>query len=253
MIAVYNIFNTERTISESLLSVLPHVEKVIAVDGAYKRFPHKNKNGASSDSTKRIFRRLCGSKLVWVNCRKPMSQVAKKNIVLKHVPNGKWFLRLAGDEVIKPRSHHFGIGVWRHSRGNVGEELRKAVRLAELGNFTNIGISIKNFSPVWKGYKVRKIAGHAYVDLAPPIPKRRWNSLKWRENFGIGNRLVRKQRGLHFKGHHSTMFVRDKLMAVQMMLTNVLIINMHHKVGWERWHQKIEYKRKRYEAGDFEG
>ncbi|GAI85435.1 unnamed protein product, partial [marine sediment metagenome] len=30
-------------------------------------------------------------------------------------------------------------------------------------------------------------------------------------------------------------------------------INMPHKIGRERWHQKLAYKRERYEMKDFEG
>lgn len=234
MIVVYNVFNTEKTIRESLLSVLPYVRKVIAVDGAYKRFPHKKRSGASTDDTKKIFRRLCRSKLVWVSQRKPKSQVAKKNVLLKYIPLGKWFLRIAGDEVIT---------------GSVTE----AFKFAESSNFTNIGIPIKNYYPIWEGYEVRKMGGHAYVDLNSPIPKDEWSRIKWNHHLGVGNRIVKRLKGLHFKGHHSTMFVGKKLMRVQTTLKNVLITNMPHKTGWERWHQKIEYKRKRYLDLDFEG
>ena len=234
MIAVYNVFNTAKTIRESLLSVLPFVTKVIAIDGAYKRFPHKKWSGASTDGTKKIFRKLCGSKLIWINSRRPKSQVAKKNCLFKRIPVGTWFFRIAGDEVVT---------------GNVGE----AFWIAESSHYRNIGVPIKNFHPIWKGYKVKYIQGHAYVELDPPIPQDRWNTIQWKPYYGEANRIVKKQRGLHFKNHHSQMYVRKTLMRRQYRLDNILITNQPHKVGWKRWHQKIEYKKKRYLEQDFEG
>ena len=237
MIVVYNVYNSATTIRESLLGVLPYVEKVIAIDGAYIRFPHKLKSGASTDATKAIFHELCGSKLTWIDQEKTMSQVAKKNKLLRNIPNGKWFFRIAGDEI---------------ATGNI----KDAFNFAESSNYRNIGVPIKNFHPIWRGYKVLKgteTGFHAYVVLNPPIPKEGWNKLKWKPYFGVGNRLVLKQKGLRFKGHHSTMFRDGKPMRIQVKVKDVLITNQQQKVGWERWHTKIEYKKRRYEARDYEG
>ena len=235
MIMVYNTFNNEDTIRDSLLSVLSYVDRVIVLDGAYRRFPHENRSGASNDTTQKICRQLCKSKLTWVGCRRPWrNQVAKKTALLKLIPNGKWFLRIAADEVLKGK-------------------IAKAFRFAKQSNLTNIGVRLVNYHPVWKGYKVHSISGHAYVKLDPPIPREVWSSLNWTRYEGVANRIVRKQRGLHFQGHHSRMYLSSKLMRIQTTMQNVWIINLPFKVGWKRWHQKIEYKRKRYEAGDFEG
>lgn len=237
MIVAYNVYNNAATIRESLLSVLPYVEKVIAVDGAYIRFPHKLKSGASTDETKKIFHELCGPKLTWIAQKKPMSQVAKKNMLLRNIPNGEWFFRLAGDEIVT---------------GNIKE----AFDFAESSKYRNIGVPAKNFHPIWKGYKVLKVpkyGGYACVELNPPIPRREWGKIKWKPYFGVGNRLVLKQKGLRFKGHHSTMFVGRKPMRIQVKVKDILIINQPQKVGWRRWHQKIAYKKKRYKEGDYEG
>lgn len=237
MIVVYNVYNNEATIRESLLSVLPYVKRVIVADGAYIRFPHKLKSGASTDATKQIFHELCGSKLTWIDQKKPMSQVAKKNKLLRHIPNGEWFFRLAGDEIVTGK-------------------IKEAFDFAETSKYGNIGVPAKNFHPIWEGYKVvkvRKYGWYACVELNPSIPRRRWNQIKWKPYFGVGNRLVLKQKGLRFKGHHSTMFRGRKLMRVQVKAKDILIINQPQKVGWKRWHQKIAYKQKRYREGDYEG
>ena len=234
VIAAYNVYNNAATIHESLLSVLPYVEKVIAIDGAYIRFPHKLKSGASTDATKKIFHELCGSKLTWIAQKKPMSQVAKKNKLLRSIPVGKWFFRLAGDEVVT---------------GNI----RKAFRFAESSKYTNIGVLLRNHLPIWDGYEVCKLDGHAYVDLFNPIPNDKWDTLEWKPHLGFANRIVRKQRGMLFKGHHSTMYKGREPRRIQTRITDILIINQPQKTGCERWHRKIEYKKRRYEEGDYEG
>ena len=237
MIAVYNVYNSVATIRESLLSVLPYVERVIVIDGAYIRFPHKLKSGASTDATKEIFHELCGSNLTWIPQKKLMSQVAKRNKLLRHIPNGEWFFRLSGDEIVT---------------GNI----REAFDFAESSKYRNIGVPIKNFHPIWKGYKVVKIPKYGSrptVVLNPPIPRRKWSKIKWKPYFGVGNRLVLKQKGLRFRGHHSTMFKGRNLMRIQTKVKDILIINQPHKVGWKRWHQKIAYKQKRHKEGDYEG
>lgn len=234
MIVVYNVYNSVATIRESLESVLPYVEKVIVVDGAYEKFPHKTESGASDDGTKEIFQELCGPKLTWIDQKKPMSQVAKKNKLLRNIPIGKWFFRLAGDEIVT---------------GNI----RKAFRFAESSNLRNIGVPLKNFLPVWDGYNIEKAGGHAYIDLFKPIPEDKWRTLRWKPYYGVANRIVLKQKGLHFKRHHSTMFRDGKPMRIQTKVGNILIINQPQKTGWKRWHEKIEYKKRRYEEGDYEG
>jgi len=232
MIGVYNVYNTAATIRESLLSVLPYVERVIVVDGAYIRFPHKLKSGASTDATKKIFHELCGSKLTWIDQKKPMSQVAKKNKLLRNIPEGKWFFRIAGDEIVTGK-------------------IRKAFRFAESSDYRNIGVPLRNYLPIWNGYEIK--GGHAYIDLHIPIPESQWNKLKWKPNDGYANRLVLKQKGLRFAGHHSTMFKDKKFMRIQAKVDNMLIINQPQKTGWKRWHDKIAYKKKRYNEGDYEG
>lgn len=232
MIAVYNVFNNEATIRESLESVIPFVEEVFAVDGAYKRFPHEKP--FSTDQTKEIFEEVCGQNLVWLGTRTAWeSQVAKKTRLLELIPEGMWFLRIAADEVIT---------------GEVAE----AFKFAESSSFTCIGVLLKNYYPVWNGYHVAHIGGRVCPILNNPIPKEKWAFLEWKHNFGVANRIIHKQEGMHFKGHHSTIYVAERLMRVQTRLDNVLIINMPHKIGWERWHQKLAYKRERYEAGDYE-
>ena len=83
-------------------------------------------SGVSTDATKKIFHELCGSKLTWIDQTEPMSQVAKKNKLLRNIPNGEWFFRLAGDEIVT---------------GNIKE----AFNFAESSNYTFIGVPLKNF------------------------------------------------------------------------------------------------------------
>jgi len=233
VIAVYNVFNNEKTIRESLESVVPFVKWVVALDGAYKRFPHEKP--FSTDGTKQIFEEVCGEKLIGVTRRTAWeSQVAKKTRLLNLIPEGQWFLRIAADEVIT---------------GEVAE----AFKFAESSSFTCIGVPLKNFFPVWSGYHVAQIGGRVCPIIDEPIPKEKWDTLQWKSNFGVANRIIRKREGMQFKGHHGTIYIGTTLMRPETRLDNVLIINMPHKIGYERWHEKLAYKRKRYEEKDFEG
>ena len=233
MYVVIRTFNNEKTIHECLLSFLPHVDKVVILDGAYERFPHKLESGASTDETKEICHRLCNPKqLIWVDSEKPLTEIAKNNLMLEHIPVGEWSLWIDADEIIE---------------GEVAE----AVKFAETSTFQCIGVPMKSFHPVWHGYKIRYVGSHPYVHLAPPIPEEEWDNLKWKPYYGVSGRFKRREANLYFKGHHHRLFTGKKLMQYETTLDNVMIVNRHQKVGWERWHQKIRYKKECYLKGEW--
>jgi len=233
MYAVIRTFNNEKTIRECLLSFLAHVDKVIILDGAYKQFPHEQEIGASTDETKEICHGLCSpKKLIWVDPEKPLTQIAKNNLMFEYIPIGEWSLWIDADEIIE---------------GEVAE----AVKFAETSTFQSIGVPIKNFYPVWHGYKIKYVGSHAYVHLDPPIPEEEWSKLEWEPYYGVSGRFKRRVANTYFKGHHSRIFVGKKIMRYETSLDNVMIINRHSKVGWERWHQKIRYKEERYLKGEW--
>ena len=221
MYACYIVFNNEPTISKSLKSILPYVEKIVAVDGAYANFPHKKPQ--STDATKKIFFKLCGEKLIWVSWgEKPwLNQIVKRNEYVKRVPDGKWFIVIDGDKVIE---------------GNVSE----GFRFAEASKYICIGVRSLYYEPRWDGPYARSDR-HKYAI----IPKEAWGTLKWNKIRGVGTWLYLKTKGMMYRGHHSRMYVDKKIVSrPQAVLNDVFMVNMKNKMGWERWRDNLEYKTK---------
>ena len=223
MYACYCVYNVEATIRQSLESVLPYVEKVVAVDGVYSGYPHKDP--FSTDATQKLFSELCpADKLIWVSTDKAWpSQLHKRNEYLKYVPNNKWFLVIDGDEFI---------------RGKVAE----GFKFAESSRHNCIGVKLQNHLPNWPGLKIVRIGGHPCIS-GEPIPRHVWNTLSWKKYFGVGTRLYRKIEGMEYRDHHSRIFVGQKTISrAQAKLRKVLMVNLNYKMGWERWRNNIEYK-----------
>jgi len=221
MYVTYCIYNNEPTIRKSLESILPYVEKVIAVDGAYANFPHKEPQ--STDGTKEIFHELCGDKLIWVGCGgKPWpTQIGKRNEYVKRVPEGMWFLILDGDGVVKG-------------------EIKEGFKRAESSKHICIGVKNINYQPIWDGSYTNS-GMHVYAN----IPRNAWNNLEWMESQGVASRLYRKTGNMKYEKKHSTIYV-DNLMVsrVQTVIETVFIVNLNKEMGWERWQANLEYKTK---------
>lgn len=219
MYAAYIVYNNEATIRESLESILPYVEKVIAVDGAYARYPHKKPQ--STDGTREIFHELCGDKLIWVDCGgKPCpTQIGKRNEYVKRVPEGKWFLVIDGDAVIKGR-------------------IKEGFRFAESSKYICIGVKSLNYEPAGD-VSYADSGRHTYAIMLKDV----WNKLEWKEVHGVGTWLYRKTKDMMYKKHHSTIYIGNKMISkAQTVLKDIVVENMNYKMGWERWCANIQYK-----------
>ena len=102
--ACYIVYNEADKIAISLNSIVPFIDKVIIVDGAFKDFPHENPQ--STDGTKEVAEKVCGNKLIWVDCPNKdnkyipwISEGAKRNEYLKYIPEGVWFYILDADTI----------------------------------------------------------------------------------------------------------------------------------------------------------
>jgi len=221
MYATYNIYNNEPTLRRSLESILPYVEKVIAVDGAYSNFPHENPQ--STDATKETFHEFCGDKLIWVDCEgKPWpTQIGKRNEYVKRVPDGEWFLVMDGDKIIKGR-------------------IREGFNFAEASSYICIGMKSVNHVPIWNG-PYADSGRHKYAI----IPRDAWENVKWRKNYGMGGWLYRKVEGMIYRRHHSAVHVGNKrVIRPEIALWGVSLVNLNYEMGWERWQANLEYKTK---------
>ena len=90
-------------------------------------------------------------------------------------------------------------------------------------DFKYIMVRIKNFHPIWHGYKFKRTSQfkHIYVHLNPPIPRKKWKDIKWKPYFGVSVRVLFKRKGLRFEGHHSRMTYMKKPLSKKTLFKNV--------------------------------
>lgn len=225
MYACYTVLDNALTLRESLNSILPYVEKVIAVDGAWKGFPHKH--ASSTDDTRKIFHELCGDKLIWIDCNGKHwpSEVHARNQYAQRVPIGKWYLEIDGDEYVK---------------GNV----EKAFKSAEFSDYICMGILGVNFKPIWRGLVLETIRGNpCFIYTDKPIREEDWDDLQWQKFTGTARRVYRKLEGFRYAHGHCTAWVGKSRVRIQAMLKDVELVNMPQKRGWTRWHENYIYKK----------
>jgi len=223
--ACYAVLDNALTLHDSLNSILPHVEKIIAVDGAWKGFPHACVS--STDFTKEIFHELCGDKLIWVDAKKKAwtSQIEKRNEYLKYIPVGEWFFIIDGDEYIN---------------GNT----EKAFKSTDFSKYTCMGILGVNFKPVWKGLILKTVRGNpCFIYTDKPIREKDWDSLQWQRFTGTARRFYLKRKGLKYARSPSAVWVGKTRVRIQAVLEDLEIVNMVQKRGWKRWQENYIYKR----------
>ena len=221
MYATYIVYNNEPTIRRSLESIFPYVEKVIAVDGAYSNFPHEKPQ--STDGTKELFHELCEDKLIWVDCEgEPWpTQIGKRSEYVKRVPDGRWFMVMDGDMIIKGK-------------------IREGFRFAENSDHTCIGIRLINRTPLWDG-PYADSGRHKYA----LIPEDAWKDIEWEEVLGVAPSLHKKRENMKYLGHHSRLRVNGRITwRTQAVLEDVWTVNLNKEMGWERWQANLEYKTK---------
>lgn len=186
MYACYCVFNGERTLAKSLKSILPFVDKVVMVDGAFQLYPHKVP--WSTDNTKGIAEELCGNKLIWVGCEKAWSgEVEKRSTYFKHVPDGEMLIIIDHDEVLE------------ESKPNAFQR-----QLNRIGNkYPCVGIQVVSYVPKWSG---------SFLE----IPECDWPKIKWYENpdFSARSAIYRKVKGMEYRQRHSAIYAGDKLVSL---------------------------------------
>jgi len=94
LIAVINCYNGVRTIEDCVSRILPHVDRVVAFDGAYGDFPVENGSRRSTDGTLEILARL-GVEVV--DASGHQDQVGKRTSMFAVGGPGDWILPLDAD------------------------------------------------------------------------------------------------------------------------------------------------------------
>ena len=224
MYACYIVYNNERTIRRSLKTVLPHVDKVIMVDGAFKDYPHFYP--FSTDRTHYIAKRMCGDKLIWRKCSKSQwfglrlmpwrTQIDKRNKYLKLIPKDTWFIVLDDDTYLT---------------GEVGRELK----FVEERGYSCAAVRNVNEMPIWKGEGLPS--------------KKDWSKLQWQKTRGVSTRIFKMQgKRMRYRNHHSTIYAGKKYVSKpQYILKDVTLINGRSKRTWEQHVSSVIYKLRRPE------
>ena len=214
MYACYVVFNNESTIIASLKSIVPYVERVIMVDGAFVDYPHEVP--FSTDYTKELAQKICKDKLLWIGCKGTawIGEPTKRNVCLKYVPINKWFIILDGDEVI---------------RG----QIREGFASIEQTDYTCVGVHLYNFSPKWSGSGLT-------------IPREAWDNIEWVRNHGIAARIYRTQEEMTYRKHHSSIYIGDRNVSyIEATLNRVDIVNMKHTRTYDRYIADVTYRHTR--------
>ena len=208
--ACYLVYNSEETLSLSLSTIIYHVDKVIMVDGAFADYQHISPQ--STDHTKEIAERICGDKLIWIDCPSKngnfipwIGQVAKRNAYLKLVPTTAWFLVMDADVIM--------IGDIKHAF----QFLRKStcqgcvlVRMMNLFPILKKGINsygVPNF--------YRWLLNDLEEGEIKSLTEKQWfEDLWWIGRYNVVSCIHRKLEGMQYKRHHSTIYTKDdKLMC----------------------------------------
>src|SRR3989304_9807869 len=103
--ACYIVYNESDKIAISLNSIVPYVDKIVMVDGAFAHFKHVFPE--STDGTKEIAEKICGTKLIWIDCPKKNDkyvpwngQVDKRNAYMEQIPLDAWFYVMDADVIV---------------------------------------------------------------------------------------------------------------------------------------------------------
>jgi hypothetical protein len=258
--ACYIVYNEADKIAISLNSILPYVDKVIIVDGAFENFPHIVPQ--STDGTKEVAEKICGNKLIWVNCSKAwISEGAKRNEYLKYIPEGAWFYILDADTIWYGDIESFSNKLRTHDNfdGNLIGWIKTINFYPILTENPLRMMAVKvlnvenNFVPVYKDLPTNKKDWYENLHDAR-LGKIPISYVNWIGYYYYVWGVYRKINGMEYKDkYHSKIFVGDtELLAVVYMMKpnsqkwdfvpNILGINMKFLDTFNRYYSNQGFK-----------
>jgi len=204
--ACYIVYNSAKTLALSLRSIVPYVDKVIIVDGAFANYPHKYPQ--STDGTKSIANRICKNKLIWIDCPKTRKrtfkpwagQVAKRNAYLDLVPHGTFFYILDADTVVTGNVE----GAMDYLRRT---SWRGCMKVREINFFPirKVGEIKQRQLPLFQRWLWDElVAGYK------PTEREWFEQIYWIGNYNYVSSVYRKHKDMKYKKRHSTIYVPDE-------------------------------------------
>jgi hypothetical protein len=225
------------------------VTKVIIIDGAWATYEY-DEHPESTDGTKEICERICGYKLIWVDCKKEngkyvpwSSQIEKRNEYLKRVPNNRWFIIMDSDEILVGKSEDIEKEFSKIKTSNCHMCL-----MPEMFPIPDIPASKPNLESGYGGY--RDITNLIAGDLLKEINDKNWQSITWNMLKGTRYAIYKKEEGMEYRVHHSAIWVNDKMVQdiyVTSYLPSIHLIigDLKHLRTYDRWRRNMQDRCKR--------
>ena len=202
--ATYYVFNSEDFLEPSLRCIIDYVDKVVVVDGAFANFEHDKPY--SIDRTKEISEKVCGNKLIWVDCPKDnqgnpvawIGEISKKNAGFSYVPNGAWMMQMADDEIFAGNLFRLFKEVRTTNKNCVWvnsiyfESIRSFDALSSCESFPNP----PKLSEKWLKTEILERTIHS-LDKS---------HLTWLTHKGPHPVFYRNSNGLHYAFHHYSLY-----------------------------------------------
>lgn len=242
--ACYLVYNSEKTLGLSLSNIVPHVDKVVIVDGAFADYQHIFPQ--STDRTKEIAERICGDKLIWVDCPKHGGKyipwkggVAKRNVYLELVPIGAWLYVMDADVII--------IGDVKQAFNFLRESTWQGCVLVKMMNsFPILKKGVNSYGvPNFYRWLLNDIEEGEITTLT----EEQWfEDLWWVGRYNVVSCIHRKLEGMQYKKHHSTIYTKDdKLMCFPHhpdtpILKHIVSVNMKFLSSVEELMSSMKYK-----------
>lgn len=254
--ACYIVYNEEDKIAISLNSIVPYVDKVIVVDGAWEYFDYKEPQ--STDKTKEIVERICGDKLIWVDCKKNSNneyipwetQVEKRNEYLKRVPIGSWMYILDSDVMVT---------------GNIKDVFDKIKAENSYNGYNISAVKMINFYPVlsensretppkvkhliWEIEDIQKSGLTDWFKSDSEFPNN-LSPVNWIGWYGPVICIYKRLKDMEYKSFHSKIYIGNKLCVTKgswnIISENLLSVNLKFTNSFERHIASAKHKRFEY-------
>lgn len=252
--ACYIVYNEADKIAMSLISIVPHVDKVVIIDGA---FAHVNfVHPESTDGTKEIAEKLCGKKLIWVDCPKDgdkyipwKTQVEKRNAYLRRVPLNSWFIIVDADVIVT---------------GDIKKLFDELRESDSYNGYKMLAVKMMNFYPVlskdsrkvppfitqplWTAEQIEK---SGLADWYSFKDEKKWkptqftiSPVNWIGYYGPVVCIYKRQEFMQYKFSHPTIYIGSKLLNEWITIPYVLSFNMKVFNSFERHYEMALHKRK---------
>ena len=208
--ACYQVYNRAKLMPYSLNSIIPYVDKVVVVDGIWSQTAHIEEHAESTDGTKEICQKICGNKLIWIDCPKNengkyipwVGENIQRNACFNVVPENTWVIMLATDEVVTGSVKEFTDNLRTHNDWNG----LTAFMLKMLNFFPvlmewktlepSTGQAIKQVLELPQDFEDAKLTSWDYqgdYDLSKNLTQ-----VNWIGYYGPVSRVVFKQKGMRF-------------------------------------------------------